>query len=158
MSDARLRDLERRAQAAPDDREAQRAFAAEMRRQGIDAAVARFIGALTARMEAFRVSRGCALWPTAHRPAVSPGGRKFLRVTANGSAYCFIDVATGTILKPGTWKQPEPKRIPRGSVYNLDPLEGCGPYGVAYADGSGNYGWDGKPTRMPLGADPLGAA
>lgn len=57
------------------------------------------------------------------------------------SVYCFVERATGTILKSGGWKAPEPKRIPRGSIYASWPIRGCGPYGVASADGSGNYGW-----------------
>jgi hypothetical protein len=53
-----------------------------------------------------------------------------------------VEIATGNILKPGGWKAPEPKKIPRGNIFGLDPLAGCGPHGVAYV-GSGhfNYGW-----------------
>lgn len=152
MSDRDLRALERRARAEPGDAEAQRAFAAELRRRGLNEAVARFLHALTIKLAEFNIARG----NPASAVDVSPGGKKFIRVLVRGAAYCFIDTATGTILKPGTWKQPEPKRIPRGSIYNLDPLEGCGPYGVAYASHDLNHGWDGRPVAMPLGADPLG--
>jgi hypothetical protein len=75
------------------------------------------------------------------------------------SVYCFVEKETGTILKPGGFKGPEPKRIPRGSIYNCEPLAGCGPHGVAYvAKGTrhSNYGWapgvlGTGPTRIAAG-------
>lgn len=48
------------------------------------------------------------------------------------SAYCFVEKETGTILRTGTWSAPEPKRIPRGNIYALESLAGCGPHGVVY--------------------------
>lgn len=76
-----------------------------------------------------------------HFPTLTPGrfeameGRKYdrvIQVAENGSqrAYCWVDKATGGILK-GNWKKVEDKR-PRGSIYNEDPLEGTNVYGVDY--------------------------
>jgi len=48
------------------------------------------------------------------------------------SVFCFIDKATGDILKAAGWKAPEPKRIPRGNIYAVNPIEGCGPHGIKY--------------------------
>lgn len=57
---------------------------------------------------------------------------KVIAVDEYGSqrAYCWVDKATGGILK-GNWKKVEDKR-PRGSIYNEDPLEGTNVYGVDY--------------------------
>lgn len=68
-------------------------------------------------------------------------GPKFVRVMKGSSAYAFIEKATGNILKPASWRSPEPKKIPRGSIYGANPLAGCGPYGVAYVNGHGNFPW-----------------
>jgi len=60
-------------------------------------------------------------------------GRKFdkiVRVDSGRSVYCFVDRASGGILK-GNWKTVEDHRE-RGNIYNDDPLQGCGPYGPAY--------------------------
>lgn len=51
----------------------------------------------------------------------------------NGSAYCFIDRATGNILKPAGFKAPA--KGARGNIFNADSFgngKACGPYGVAY--------------------------
>lgn len=48
------------------------------------------------------------------------------------SVYCFIDVATGNIMKPASWKAPEPKRYRRGNIYEKNNLDGCGIYGIIY--------------------------
>lgn len=60
-------------------------------------------------------------------------GRKYDRVISdNGqrSAYCWIDTATGGIMK-GSWKAVEDKR-PRGNIFDADPLKGTNIYGVDY--------------------------
>jgi hypothetical protein len=47
------------------------------------------------------------------------------------SVYCFIDRATGDILK-GSWKQPVAPKVARGNIYNADPLAGTTVYGPKY--------------------------
>jgi len=61
-------------------------------------------------------------------------GNKYIKVVRfdSRSVYCFIDKANGNILKPASWKAPEPKKIPRGNIFNNNPLEGCGVYSVDY--------------------------
>lgn len=49
----------------------------------------------------------------------------------HGSAYCFVEKATGKIMKPAGYKSPEPKRYERGNVNNPETWKGwCGPHGV----------------------------
>lgn len=48
----------------------------------------------------------------------------------HGSAYCFIDTATGDIFKPDGFKRPA--KHARGNIRSADPLACCGPHGVAY--------------------------
>ena len=60
-------------------------------------------------------------------------GRKYDRVISDDgqrSAYCWIDTATGGIMK-GSWKAVEDKR-PRGNIFDADPLKGTNIYGVDY--------------------------
>jgi hypothetical protein len=52
---------------------------------------------------------------------VSPGER---------SAYGFIDLISGDLLKSDGWKSPAKGK--RGSIKSETPLAGCGPYGMAY--------------------------
>ena len=68
---------------------------------------------------------------------IDPRGRVYVRIwqTMRGvtgrSAYAFIERATGNVLKPGTWKAPEPKKIPRGNIYKTGE-EGVTEYGAKY--------------------------
>ena len=68
---------------------------------------------------------------------IDPGGKKFVRIVSvgsgNRSAYCFIEIATGNILKPDGWKGPA-KGV-RGNIADPDGSwgKGVGPYGAAYA-------------------------
>jgi len=53
----------------------------------------------------------------------SPGGVKFVRIVqretnGGGSAYCFVEVATGNVLKAAGFKAPA-KGV-RGSIYSKD--------------------------------------
>jgi hypothetical protein len=50
----------------------------------------------------------------------------------NGSVHCFIDKATGNILKADSWKKPAPQI--RGSIFNdnFDIGRAVGEYGAAY--------------------------
>lgn len=57
-------------------------------------------------------------------------GRKYVRIFHGTSIYCFIEKATGDILKPEGLKKPA--KHPRGNIHNKDALACCGPYGVAY--------------------------
>jgi hypothetical protein len=58
-------------------------------------------------------------------------GSKYVRIVAAGSAYCFIDRATGDILKTASWKTPA--KHPRGTVHTPTfGVEFVGPYGAAY--------------------------
>lgn len=68
--------------------------------------------------------------------SVDPGGKKYIRIVrsrpdgTSRSVYCFIEVATGNILKAAGWKAPA-LNGPRGNIFGANILEGCGPYGVA---------------------------
>lgn len=66
--------------------------------------------------------------------AIDPKGLKYVRITVQmGSqlmVYCFVERSTGHILKAASFKAPA--KGARGSIYNANPLEGCGPHGVAY--------------------------
>lgn len=46
------------------------------------------------------------------------------------SVYCFVQKDNGDILKAASWKAPA--KHARGSIFNADNLQGCGPYGVQY--------------------------
>jgi len=50
--------------------------------------------------------------------------------SGSGSAYCFVDLATGDLLKPDGWKKPA-KGV-RGNIFAANPLAGCTPYGMVY--------------------------
>ena|ERR1035437_9901144 len=65
-----------------------------------------------------------------------PGGKKYIRIVRSDgsqggrSVYCFVGVADGGIYKPAGWASPAPTA--RGNIYNVDQLQGCGRFGVAY--------------------------
>lgn len=69
---------------------------------------------------------------------VDPGGKKYARIVARdpgvelgGSAWAFVELATGFILKADGWKRPAPQ--PRGTIH--DATYGAayvGPFGPAY--------------------------
>lgn len=46
--------------------------------------------------------------------------------------YCFVRKSDGAIIKPASWKAPEPKKYERGNIYRINPLEGTNVYGVDY--------------------------
>ncbi len=80
-----------------------------------------------------------AKWFSVTTPAmvkVMEGGKVYIRVVSeevgSRSVYCFIEVATGDILKADSWKRPAKGR--RGSVFSSDWASyGCTEYGAAYA-------------------------
>jgi hypothetical protein len=49
---------------------------------------------------------------------------------AQCGVYCFVDYATGNILKAADYRAPA--KHPRGNIFNANPLQGCGVYGPAY--------------------------
>lgn len=60
-------------------------------------------------------------------------GKRFARIIKNDSgtsAYGFIDLSNGDLLKAASWKAPAMHA--RGNIFNQDMLSGCGPYGMAY--------------------------
>lgn len=75
-----------------------------------------------------------------HYPSLKPEtfyvdqGRKFDKVVHAGGVYCFILKKTGGIIKPATWKQPEPKQRERGNILAANPLDGTNVWGVDYLD------------------------
>lgn len=151
--DDTLRLLERR--AITGDESAARELVEARKRLGFDSAltgwVERLRGALSVQ-HADLISKGGF---DGYRSVELEHGPKYVRVVTGGeghrSAYAFIEKATGNILKPGGWKGPEPKKIVRGNIFNANPLEGCGPYGVAYVSGRGhgNYPWIAEAADAP---------
>lgn len=162
------------AAALAGDTEAATRYAVESRRSGLTPALDRWARLLEAKMDEHQAASVAAGYPglaasgyqVKHKMEMEKG-RKFIRVWAAETttqpgeedrsrrhAYAFIEIATGNILKPGTWKAPEPAKIIRGNVYAADCLAGCGPHGVAYVAGGGNIGWS---KADPIAATPLPA-
>lgn len=61
-------------------------------------------------------------------------GKRFARIIkkdgSSTSAYGFIDLKNGDLLKAASWKAPALHA--RGNIFADDMLAGCGPYGMAY--------------------------
>lgn len=151
--DATIRALEHA--ALKGDEIAARRLVEERRRGGFDQAlrgwVERLRGALVAHLRDRHPTLGSDPAYVARECAVRlEPGPKFVRVVVGSSAYAFAERATGNLLKPGGWKGPEPRRIVRGSIYAANPLEGCGPYGVAYANGGGGSGFGQHADAAPI--------
>ena len=67
--------------------------------------------------------------------AIDPRGKKYIRITegdAGGprSVWCFVERATGNILKAEGWKRPA--KHARGNIYDADPLAGVNVHGPNY--------------------------
>ena len=45
-------------------------------------------------------------------------GKRYIRVTTNGSAFCFVDKESGDVLKPNGWKTPA--KHARGNIHDDD--------------------------------------
>jgi len=65
---------------------------------------------------------------------IDPKGRKYLRIVKKegfGSSYvyCFIEKATGNVLKADGWMKPHP--TPRGNIWEVG-KEGVSAYGALY--------------------------
>lgn len=154
MSDERLRKLERAALADKNDQAAQIEYAAEARRIGFEHALARWLAGVTeATRDYYR-----AQFPTLVAPMfTTERGMRYVRVVTvqpgrgGRSAYCFVDMTTGDLLKPHGWKGPA--KGARGSIYAADSLAGCGPYGVAYLNSRGGHytfvGRENRPSPLP---------
>lgn len=63
-------------------------------------------------------------------------GRKFDKIVMSRgnhkSVYAFIKKENGAIVKPASWKAPEPKQYERGNIFADDPLKGTSLWGVEY--------------------------
>jgi hypothetical protein len=58
-------------------------------------------------------------------------GKKNIRVIGDGSAFCFIRVEDGAVLKASSWKAPA--KHARGTIFTTDPtLYGVGRYGANF--------------------------
>lgn len=60
-------------------------------------------------------------------------GREDNEMTAEdgrGYIYAFVDKLTGDVLKPASTKGPA--KHARGNVFNANPCEWCGPYGITH--------------------------
>jgi hypothetical protein len=56
--------------------------------------------------------------------------KKRVRIVRDSSAHCFVDMATGDVLKAASWAAPA--KHARGNIYDADNgLSGMGPYGPA---------------------------
>ncbi len=91
-----------------------------------------WLNKVNAMLLAHHAERKFTIPPT--QVSIDPGGKKYLRVVSSSgahdrSAYAFIEVATGNVLKPDGWKGPA--KGARGNIYteNL----GVGAYGAHYA-------------------------
>lgn len=156
MSDERLRRLERAALASTADPAAQVEYATEARRVGFEQALARWLAGLTAATRDYYAATFPNLVPPTYEVERGPRYARVVRLERHGgrSAYCFVDRTTGDLLKPRGWKGPA--KGARGSIFAADYLAGCGPYGVAYLRGGGNYAFVGRvtsPSPLPTVGD-----
>jgi hypothetical protein len=67
--------------------------------------------------------------------AIDPRGKKYTRIVecdAGGprSVWCFVEKATGNILKAEGWKRPA--KHARGNIYDANPLAGVDVHGPLY--------------------------
>jgi hypothetical protein len=99
--------------------------------QSFDAALATWLDIAQGIVDANHQQHGFSGKPG--QVSVDPGGKKFLRIVktdgSSRSAYAFIDVATGDVLKPDGWKRPA--KGARGNIYTGD--AGVSAYGALYA-------------------------
>jgi hypothetical protein len=101
-------------------------------------ALARFIFVNQQAIKAYYAQHYPKLTPPAL--TFSEGGQKYVRVVqedrgggpaGSRSAWCFVEVATGNVLKCDGWKRPA-KGV-RGSIYSKDYAGyGCTTYGPHY--------------------------
>ena len=60
---------------------------------------------------------------------MSTGGRKYIRIIDDGSAFCFIDKSNGDVLMSASWSAPA--KHARGNIYKIG-QEGVDRYGAHY--------------------------
>jgi hypothetical protein len=69
---------------------------------------------------------------------VNGGGTKYLRIELHDTQqriYAFVNIDTGDIYRPASWKKPDPKKHIRGNVFDEHGgMKWAGPYGVAYLE------------------------
>lgn len=70
--------------------------------------------------------------------------RKFEGENEKGRIYAFVDINMkkdseryGGLMKPASWKAPEPKKYVRAHLFAQNPLRGAGWYGPDYMTGGG---------------------
>ena len=86
-------------------------------------------------LEAFQ-SALQSLWDDGHTIDVMMG-RKYVRVIVRNpagesrSVHSFIEISTGDVYKAASWKAPA-RNVPRGNIYQDDPMKGCNKYGANY--------------------------
>lgn len=92
------------------------------------AALSAFIEAAQSVMDEHRAK----FYPKAPRAELSVQWlQKRVRVVREGSVHCFVDFATGDILKSEGWSKPA--KHARGNIYAEDHGKSAmGPYGAAY--------------------------
>ena len=69
---------------------------------------------------------------SAFMPVEIHGGRKWIRIVSDGSAFCFVKAEDGTIWKAASWKGPA-KNFSRGNIFDKDVTKAVGMYGAHYA-------------------------
>lgn len=57
-------------------------------------------------------------------------GRRFVKVIRGSSVYAFVELSSGDIYMPASWRAPA-KHV-RGNIFGDNPLAGTGIYGVDY--------------------------
>jgi hypothetical protein len=69
--------------------------------------------------------------------SIDPKGRKYAKIVredeggGGGSVHCFVEIATGNILKAASWKAPA--KHARGNINDEDGgRSALGPYGAVY--------------------------
>lgn len=91
-----------------------------------------FMDALQVMINDYYVSQGYSF--EAPTVSIGKGGRKYIRIVrqdmSQRSVHCFIEVATGDILKAASWASPA--KYARGNIFNKNMLLGVGPYGANY--------------------------
>ena len=102
-----------------------------------DEAVTRFLRLVNARSIKHYAMKLANLTPPTYEVC---SGRKYDKVVEvthynqnrSRASYCYIDRATGDILK-GNWKGLDNPKVARGNIFNdADPLAGTNLYGVDY--------------------------
>ena len=104
-----------------------------MNNTDFDNALQNFLDLLKARDDADMDLNSPNLPDTFRAKFSKSNGRKYIRIVKanpHKSAYCFVDRATGDILKAAGWKAPA--KHARGNIFNDDPLKGTSLYGAVY--------------------------